>query len=172
MLSFDNGIASSGEWCDGKDPSISLAYDHSVYCYCFLNVKYMFLRPWDHETPGYRRNTLCAIKFHKNMLYKYHWRCLLSWRESRLWFVTPCFEEVSLGPLGNTHHKKLASEVTKDLIERWCMTERVKRLAGNEIELDIEIPTIESRASNIPTDKGNYVCCHKGSTDKRSSWNM
>ena len=44
--------------------------------------------------------------------------------------------------------------------------ERVKRLADNEIELDIEIPTIESRASNIPTDKGNYVCCHKGSTDK------
>ena len=44
--------------------------------------------------------------------------------------------------------------------------ERVKRLAGNEIELGIEIPTIESRASNILTDKGNYVCCHKGSTDK------
>ena len=39
--------------------------------------------------------------------------------------------------------------------------ERVKRLAGNEIELGIKIPTIESRASNIPTDKGNYVCCHK-----------
>ena len=46
------------------------------------------------------------------------------------------------------------------------MTERVKRLAGNEIELGMEIPTIESRASNIPPDKGNYVCCHKGSTDK------
>ena len=44
--------------------------------------------------------------------------------------------------------------------------ERVKRLAGNEIELGIEIPTIESRASNIPMDKGNYVCCHNGSTDK------
>jgi hypothetical protein len=44
--------------------------------------------------------------------------------------------------------------------------ERVKRLAGNKIELGIEIPTIESRASNIPPDKGNYVCCHKGLTDK------
>ena len=44
--------------------------------------------------------------------------------------------------------------------------ERVKRLAGNEIELGIKIPTIESRASNIPMDKGNYVCCHNGSTDK------
>ena len=44
--------------------------------------------------------------------------------------------------------------------------EQVKRLAGNEIELGIEISTIESRASNIPMDKGNYVCCHNGSTDK------
>ena len=36
--------------------------------------------------------------------------------------------------------------------------ERVKRLAGNEIELGIEIPTIKSRASNIPTTKGiTYV---------------
>ena len=39
--------------------------------------------------------------------------------------------------------------------------ERVKRLSGNKIELGIEIPTIESRASNIPIDKGNNVCCHK-----------
>ena len=28
------------------------------------------------------------------------------------------------------------------------------------------IPTIESRASNIPMDKWNYVCCHNDSTDK------
>ena len=36
--------------------------------------------------------------------------------------------------------------------------EQVKRLAGNEIELGIEIPTIESRASNIPMTKGTtYV---------------
>ena len=32
--------------------------------------------------------------------------------------------------------------------------ERVKRLAGNDIELDMLIPTIESRASNIPMTKG------------------
>ena len=32
--------------------------------------------------------------------------------------------------------------------------ERVKRLAGNEIELGMMIPTIESRASNIPMSKG------------------
>ena len=36
--------------------------------------------------------------------------------------------------------------------------ERVKILAGNEIELGIEIPTIKSRASNIPVTKGTmYV---------------
>ena len=36
--------------------------------------------------------------------------------------------------------------------------ERVKRLAGNKIKLGIEIPTIESWASNIPMTKGTtYV---------------
>ena len=44
--------------------------------------------------------------------------------------------------------------------------ERVKRVASNAIELGIEIPTIESRASNIPMDKGNCVCYHNGLTDK------
>ena len=60
----------------------------------------------------------------------------------------------------------LASNVTKVLATRSCITERVKRLAGNEIELGIEIPMVEPRASNIPTDKGNYICCHKGSPIK------
>ena len=60
----------------------------------------------------------------------------------------------------------LASIVTNELIVGLCITERVKGLAGNEIELGMKIPTIESPASNIPTDKGNYVCCHEGSTDK------
>ena len=44
--------------------------------------------------------------------------------------------------------------------------ERVKRLASNEIKLGMKISMIESRASNIPMDKGNNVCCHNGSTDK------
>ena len=49
--------------------------------------------------------------------------------------------------------------------------ERVKRLAGNEIELGIEIPMIESRASNIPMTKGiTYVVMR--SDRKRSSYNM
>ena len=52
----------------------------------------------------------------------------------------------------------LASNVTNELVAGWCITERVKRLAGNEIELGIEIPMIESRASNILMTKGmTYV---------------
>ena len=52
----------------------------------------------------------------------------------------------------------LASHVTNELVAGRCIMKRVKRLAGNEIELGIEIPTIESRASNIPMTKGTtYV---------------
>ena len=48
--------------------------------------------------------------------------------------------------------------MTNELVTGCCITERVKRLAGNDIELGIEIPTIESRASNIPMTKGTtYV---------------
>ena len=39
--------------------------------------------------------------------------------------------------------RSLASNVTNELVTRWCITERVKRLAGNEIELGMKIPTIE-----------------------------
>ena len=52
----------------------------------------------------------------------------------------------------------LAINVTNELVAGSCITERVKRLAGNEIELGIEMLTIESRASNIPMTKGTtYV---------------
>ena len=55
------------------------------------------------------------------------------------------------------HHIDLASNVTKELAMGSCIKERVKRLDGNEIELGMEILTIESRASNIPLDKGNCI---------------
>ena len=52
----------------------------------------------------------------------------------------------------------LASNVTNELVAGRCIMERVKRLAGNDIELGMMIPTIESRASNIPMRKGmTYV---------------
>ena len=53
------------------------------------------------------------------------------------------------------HHNEL--NVTKALVTGSCIAVRVKRLTGNEIEQGIGIPTIESRASNIPFDKGNCV---------------
>ena len=52
----------------------------------------------------------------------------------------------------------LASKVTNELVGGCCILERVKRLAGNEIELGMMIPTIESRVSNIRMTKGmTYV---------------
>ena len=52
----------------------------------------------------------------------------------------------------------LASNATNELVAGCCITERVNRLADNEIELGIEIPTIESRENNIPITKGiSYV---------------
>ena len=52
----------------------------------------------------------------------------------------------------------LASNVTNELVAGQCITKRVKILDGNEIELGMMIPTIESRASNIPMTKGTtYV---------------
>ena len=62
--------------------------------------------------------------------------------------------------------RSLATKVTNELVAGYCITERVKRLAGNEIKLGMKIPMIESRESNILMDKGNYICCHNGSTDK------
>ena len=91
--------------------------------------------------------------------------CLLSWHRSRLGFVSPIVGEVSTGPLGNAHHLSLASIATNELVAGWCIMEWVKRLAGNEIELGIEIPTIESRASNIPMTKGT-TCVVMRLTDK------
>ena len=51
----------------------------------------------------------------------------------------------------------LASNVINELVVGCCITERVKRLAGNEIELGMRIPTIESRASKIPIKGTTYV---------------
>ena len=92
------------------------------------------------------------------VLYRCLWRCLLGWHRSRLGFVTPSIGEVSLGPLGNAHHNKPWKEMTSELVTGWGIMERVKRLAGNDIELGMMIPMIESRASNIPMTKGTtYV---------------
>ena len=57
----------------------------------------------------------------------------------------------------------LASNVANELVTGCSIMERLKRLAGNVIELGIEIPTIESRASNIPMTKGTtYIVMRFG----------
>ena len=57
---------------------------------------------------------------HKWVIIKVLYRCLRrdlwGWHISILGFVTPIVGEVSLGPLGNTHHLSLASNVTNELV--------------------------------------------------------
>ena len=144
--------------------SVCLALDRLVCCYCFLHNLYKVpatMRLCNSRLP--EEHFVCYQTSQRNwVITKVFYRCfrwyLLSWHRLRLGFVTPIVGEVSLGPLGNAHHLSLASIATNELVAGWCITERVKRLAGNEIELGIEIPTIESRASNIPVTKGTtYV---------------
>ena len=88
------------------------------------------------------------------MLYRCLWWCLLGRHRSRLGLSLRVSERY-LWALSLMHITiSLASNVTNELLTRWCIMEWVKRLAGNEIELGMMIPTIESRASNIPMTKG------------------
>ena len=54
-------------------------------------------------------------------------------------------------------HRHNELNVTKELVTGSCVMERVKRLADNKIEQGIGMRMIESRASNIPMDKGNCI---------------
>ena len=93
-----------------------------------------------------------AIKVH----YRYLRKCL--WvGTNRDWDLSLRVTERYLWAHSVGHHHNVHN-VIKELITGWCVTKWVKRLAGNEIELGIEIPTIESRASNIPmTKETTYV---------------
>ena len=63
--------------------------------------------------------------------------------ERYLWALSVMHITISLG-----------NNVTNELVAGLCITKRVNRLAGNEIELGMKIPMIEPRASNIPMTKG------------------
>ena len=107
-----NGITSLENDVIDLTHSVSLALDRLVCCYCFIHDLY--------KVPTTMR--LCNSRLPEEHFVCYqtsqcHWvitkvlyRCLrwylLSWHRSRLGFVTPCFGEVSLGPLGNAHHYK------------------------------------------------------------------
>ena len=92
-----------------------------------------------------------TIKVHYRYLRKY-----LLFYADRDWNLSLRVNgEVSLGPLGRT--SSLCAQCDQGVDHGMCVTQRVKRLAGNEIEQGIGIPTIESRASTIPIDKGNCI---------------
>ena len=92
-----------------------------------------------------------AIKVH----YGYLQKCLLG-DTNRDWDLSLRMTERYLWAHSVMHHHNELN-VTKWLVTISCITVRVKWLAGNEIERGIGIPTIESRASNIPIDKGNCI---------------
>ena len=87
------------------------------------------------------------------VLYRCLRRCLLGWHRSTIGFVTRVSEMCLWALSVILITISLASFVTNELVAGWSITEQVKRLAGNKIELGIEIPTIESWASNIPMTK-------------------
>ena len=89
------------------------------------------------------------------VLYRYLRKCLLGCTNED-WDLSLRMTERYLWAHSVMHHHNELN-VTKELVMGSCITERVKKLAGNEIEQGIGIPTIESRASNISIDKGNSV---------------
>ena len=142
---------------------VSLALDRLVCCYCFLHDLYKVpttMRLCNSRLP--EEHFVCHQTSQRNwVIIKEIYRCLrrymLSWRISRLGSLR--LSERYLWALSVMHiNISLASNVANELVTGCSITERVKRLADNEIELGIEIPTIESRASNIPMTKGTtYV---------------
>ena len=88
------------------------------------------------------------------VLYRCLRRYMLGWRISRLGFVTLIVGEVSLGPLGNAHHYKPCKQC-----DQWVGYGMMHYVTSKETcrwrdWTRYWIPTIESRASNIPMIKG------------------
>jgi hypothetical protein len=85
-------------------------------------------------------------------------------------FVPPELERYTSGPLGNQYQHRLQAHgqgLNHKVILDYGTS---KVLAMNEIELDMQIPTIESQASKISRDEGNTYTgliesWHRGSSD-------
>ena len=119
-----NGITSLENDVIDLTHSISLALDRLVCCYCFLHDLYKVpttMRLCNSRLPE-EHFVFYQTSQHNLVIIKVLYRCLqrymLSWHNSRLGFVTPIVGEVSLGPLGNTHHLSLARNVTNKLVAR------------------------------------------------------
>ena len=77
------------------------------------------------------------------------------------------------------HHKNLASKVTKELVTGWYITERVKKLVGNEIELallqDTANATLRSETLRLKCVRCNNrkrSCKKRQKGAKRLQWWM
>ena len=107
-----NGITSLENNVIDLTHPLAQHYDRLVYCYCFLhNLIHvpMTMRLCNSRIP--EEHFVCYQTSQRNwVIIKVLYRCLrcylLGWHRSILGFVTPCFGEVSLGPLGNAHHYK------------------------------------------------------------------
>ena len=122
--------------------SVSLALDRLVCCYCFLQDLYKVpTTMWLCNSRLLEEHFVCyQTSQRKWVIIKVLYRCLqrylLGWHKSRLgchfvlesylWALSVMLITISL-----------ASVVTNELVMKWCITERVKRLVGNEIELSI-----------------------------------
>ena len=110
VLSFDERDHIIREWCDGQDPSVSLAlwsFSLLLLLFSWLIHVHMTMRLCNSQI--LEEHLVCYHMSQRNcviikMLYKCLRWCLLSWHRLRLGFGTPCIKEVSLGPLGNAHH--------------------------------------------------------------------
>ena len=110
VLPFDERDHIIREWCDGQDPSVSLA----LWSFSLL----LLLSSWRVHVPMTMRlcnswipeeHLVCYQTSQHNWviikrLYRCLQWCLLSWHRSRLGFVTPIVGGVSMGPLSNAHH--------------------------------------------------------------------
>ena len=102
--------------------SVSLAHDRLVCCYCFLHDLYKVpttMRLCNSGLP--EEHFVCYQTLQRNwVIIKELYRCLrrylLGWRISRLGFVTPIVEEVSLGHSVMHITISLASIVTNELV--------------------------------------------------------
>ena len=107
-----NGITSLENDVMDKTHLLAQHYD----CYSFIATAFFmtYTRSLDYEIMQLPNTggTPCVLQTSQRnwviikMLYRCLRRCLLGWHRSRLGFVTPSIGEVSLGPLGNAHHKK------------------------------------------------------------------
>ena len=112
VLSFDERHHIIREWCDGQDPSVSLArwsFSLLLLLSSWLIHVPMTMRSCNSRIPS-EHFVYCQTSQRNwviiKVLYRCLWWCLLSSHRSRLGFVTPSIGEVSLGPLGNAHHMK------------------------------------------------------------------